>query len=118
MITRDNKIISQGYNGFPEQIKSIVEDKVDRETKYQYVVHAEVNTLINAEVSIRDCSIYVHGLPICTSCASILIRAGIKRVVMSGSNFFLKSETSDFWLNQNKVSQLMFHESKIDVIIL
>jgi dCMP deaminase len=120
IIAKDNKIIAQGYNGFPSEITSIVEHEVDRATKYQYVVHAETNALINAERSIRGCTLYVYGLPICNSCASIMIRAGIKRVVMPVFNLVhIKDEGHrELWKDIGINSQKMLEEAKVEVTFI
>lgn len=116
LITKDNKIISQGYNGFPAEITSIAEHEVDRETKYQYVVHAETNALINAERSIKGCTLYVYGLPICNSCASMMIRAGIKRVVVPYFDLLkIDVNRKEFWWNIAQTSYKMFDEAKVEV---
>ena len=57
IVSPDNIIISTGYNGMP---KGCSDDEYpwDREgsaTKYPYVVHAELNAVLNAnEMCIRD----------------------------------------------------------------
>ena len=42
------QILSQGYNGFPRGIDDSIERYNDKETKYRYVVHAEMNVVYNA----------------------------------------------------------------------
>ena len=65
-----NRIVSIGYNGMPRGC----DDSLfpwDREgdfldTKYAYVVHAELNAILNAPRSVQDCSLYVSLFP-CTN---------------------------------------------------
>lgn len=79
------QILSQGYNGFPRGIQDTDERYNDRETKYKYVVHAEMNAIYNATlngVSLDGSSLYVYGLPVCSECAKGIIQVGIKTVVM------------------------------------
>ena len=79
------QILSIGYNGFPRGIKDD-ERLHDRETKYPLVVHAEMNAIYNATlngISLRDSTLYVWGLPVCSDCARGVIQVGIKRVVMN-----------------------------------
>ena len=38
----NREILAQGYNGFPRGIADLPQRYEDRETKYQYVVHAEM----------------------------------------------------------------------------
>ena len=42
------QIISQGYNGFPRGIVDNLEVLNNRELKYKYVIHAEINAIFNA----------------------------------------------------------------------
>lgn len=79
------QILSQGYNGFPRGIDDSDERYNNTETKYSYVVHAEMNVIYNATyngVSLDGCTLYVTGLPLCSECAKGVIQTGIKRVVM------------------------------------
>ena len=79
------QVLSQGFNGFPRGLKDRPERLNDREVKYKYVVHAEMNTIYNATyngVSLDGATLYVYGLPICSECAKGVIQVGIKRVVM------------------------------------
>ena len=79
----NNIILSTGYNGFPIGC-SVDEYPWNREgddTKYPYVVHAELNTILNANgKNLRGSRIYVSLFP-CNECAKAIIQAGIKEVV-------------------------------------
>ena len=79
----DREVRSTGYNGFPRGIEDTSERLNDRETKYQLIVHAEMNALLHAArigVTLKDCTLYTT-LPPCTRCTVSLIQAGIARVV-------------------------------------
>lgn len=86
IVGRDIRIKSCGYNGFPQRIMD--NDKVlpwnkDKDwldTKYPYVVHAELNAILNARQPLDDCTIYVTLFP-CNECAKAVIQAGITEVV-------------------------------------
>ena len=44
---RNRTVIAQGYNGFPRGIKD--DDRYnDREIKYKFIVHSEMNAIYNA----------------------------------------------------------------------
>ncbi|UOQ84636.1 deaminase [Gracilibacillus salinarum] len=49
------------------------------DTKYPYVVHAELNTISNSTEDINGCSIYVTLFP-CCECAKALVQSGVKKV--------------------------------------
>ena len=71
IVSQDNIIISTGYNGMP---KGCSDDEYpwDREgadTKYPYVVHAELNAVLNANGrDLRGSKLYVALFP-CNECA-------------------------------------------------
>ena len=86
IVSDDNIIISTGYNGMP---KGCSDDEFpwDRKgeneaaTKYPYVVHAELNAILNASGrDLRGSRIYVALFP-CNECAKAIIQSGIKEVM-------------------------------------
>lgn len=80
-----NVIISTGYNGFPigcsdDEYPWEREGSIN-ETKYPFVVHAELNAILNAHgKSLLGTKIYVALFP-CNECAKAIIQAGIKEVI-------------------------------------
>lgn len=84
---RDRQVISQGYNGFPRNIKDDWRLYV-KHIKLSMVTHAEVNMIANAcrnGVSLINSTVYVYGLPACSDCVKPLIQVGVKRIVMCDS---------------------------------
>ena len=85
IVSRDNKILSMGYNGFPRGC-SDDEFPWEREgepldTKYVYVVHSELNAILNYRGgSLEGAKLYVSMFP-CNECAKAIIQAGIKTVI-------------------------------------
>ena len=86
IVSQDNIIISTGYNGMP---KGCSDDEFpweragenDAATKYPYVVHAELNAILNASGrDLRGSRIYVALFP-CNECAKSIIQSGIQEVV-------------------------------------
>lgn len=83
-IGEKGQVLAQGYNGFPRGIIDTDERYYNRDKKYKYVVHAEMNCIYNATyngVSLQGATIYISGLPVCSECAKGLIQVGVKRVV-------------------------------------
>ena len=80
-----NVILSTGYNGFPlgcsdDEYPWAREGKAE-ETKYPYVVHAELNAILNANgKNLSGAKLYVALFP-CNECAKAIIQSGIKEVV-------------------------------------
>ena len=86
IVNDDNKIMSVGYNGFPrgcsdDEFPWEREGGKERETKYPYVCHAELNAILNAGGNdLKGCRIYVALFP-CNECAKAIIQCGIKEVI-------------------------------------
>ena len=85
IVDNQNRVVSIGYNGFPRGC----DDKIypwGREgdylnTKYPFVVHAELNAILNATgKNLVGSSIYVALFP-CNECAKAIIQSGIKEVI-------------------------------------
>ena len=79
LVVKDNRIISQGYNGFLPGCphKSIVRDNHEQAT-----VHAEQNTIADCAkrtVSCMDSTAFITHYP-CLNCCKILLAAGIKHI--------------------------------------
>lgn len=87
IVGNDNRILSIGYNGCPNGFDDD-EFPWDREgkpldTKYLYVCHAEMNSVLNYRGNrkeLESARIYVDLFP-CNECAKIIIQAGIKEVI-------------------------------------
>lgn len=85
IVTPDNKIVGIGYNGMPIGCSDSempwersAESQLD--TKYPYVVHAELNAILNSIKDIKGCTLYVTLFP-CNECAKAVIQSGIKKIV-------------------------------------
>lgn len=85
VVTKDNRIISVGYNGTVRGDDNNCEDELpdgSLVTK-NTVVHAEMNALCfcaRTEIESEGATIYLTLSP-CASCALAMIQSGVKRVV-------------------------------------
>lgn len=79
IVSPDNKQISIGYNGFPVGISETIV-KWGRPTKYEYVIHSELNAIINCPFNTQGCSIYITMTPR-HRCLGHMLNAGIKRII-------------------------------------
>ena len=83
IVSSDNIIISTGYNGMP---KGCSDDdfpwgRDGDDTKYPYVVHAELNAILNANGrDLHGSRVYVALFP-CNECAKAIIQSGVKEVI-------------------------------------
>ena len=83
LIVKNQRIISDGYNGTPAGFENICEDE-NNVTK-PYVLHAEANAITKiarSNNSSEGATLYVTASP-CIECAKLIIQAGITRVVYS-----------------------------------
>ncbi len=109
VITRDNIILTTGYNGAPRSTPNCIdlgecyrkERNITPGTQYEKcrALHAEANAIINAAregVAIKNTVLYLYcenfdGTPVvatksCKMCRRMIINAGISRVVVSDKN--------------------------------
>lgn len=111
LVNDEKRILATGYNGFPKGIHDSEMRYHDRETKYKYVVHAEMNAIYNATyngISLNDSTLYVWGLPVCSECAKGVIQVGIKRIVMP------KADYPDRWIESFRKSRELFTEAGLE----
>lgn len=90
IVDHNKKIVGIGYNGLPTGLSDDLYPW-DREgsfvdTKYAYVVHAELNAILNATQSLQNASLYVSLFP-CNECAKAIVQAGIKEVVYEDDKY-------------------------------
>lgn len=120
---KENTILSIGYNGLPYGC-SDDEFPWDRqgellETKYPYVVHAELNAILNAQgKSLMGAKIYVALFP-CNECAKAIIQSGIKEVIYLSDKYsetdIVKASKKMFESAGVKLTKLNCNSKKIEL---
>lgn len=90
IVDSNNRVVGLGYNGFP---RGCDDNKFpwEREgeyldTKYAYVVHAELNAILNANKLIENCRLYVSLFP-CNECSKAIIQSGIKEIIYESDKY-------------------------------
>ena len=106
IVDGNNRIVSIGFNGFPQGVEDSEERLVDRETKYDIIVHAEANALMFAKTSLEGCTLYTWPFQPCSRCAGLIIQSGITRVVS-----VIHGE--DRWKKNFATSRKMLEESNV-----
>ena len=84
IVNKKNRVISIGYNGFPDGCSDDV-FSWGREEKHDYVIHAEENAILNANTDLEGCKLYLYsprGYYPCANCAKVICQTGIKEVVL------------------------------------
>ena len=83
IVDAEKRILSTGYNGFPTGCSDdeFPWDRTGEETKYPFVVHAELNAILNAHgKNLVGARLYVALFP-CNECAKAIIQSGIREVI-------------------------------------
>ena len=90
IVNDKNRVVGIGYNGMPygcsDDEYPWEREGEYHETKYAYVVHAELNAILNSTGSLDNCSIFVSLFP-CNECAKAIIQSGISEVVYESDKY-------------------------------
>jgi dCMP deaminase len=100
LFVKDNRIVSQGYNGFLPGCEHI--SKV-RDGHEQATVHAEQNAIADCAkrgVSCEGCTAYITHYP-CIICCRMLLAAGINKIKYI--NDYRNDELVEYFLGMMKV---------------
>jgi dCMP deaminase len=112
IIGPDHEVRSVGYNSFPRKINDNLSNRQERPEKYFWMSHAEANAVANSAmigISLKGCILYTNGIP-CTSCATLIINAGIKEVVVDKK---WESNNSEKWIEHANRTKIMIMEANV-----
>lgn len=110
IVNQNKRILGVGYNGAPSNIsdKDIPwnnNDISDCNNKYNYIIHAEINAILNSyNVDLSNCTLYTTHFP-CNDCAKIIIQKNIIEV----KYIFTKHYDKDIC----KISRILLKKAKI-----
>ncbi|MFV0479724.1 MAG: deoxycytidylate deaminase [Anaerorhabdus sp.] len=84
IVDQENRVVSIGYNGLPRGCSDETfpwgREGGMLESKYAFVVHAELNAILNSPRPVKNCILYVSLFP-CNECAKAIIQSGIKKII-------------------------------------
>jgi dCMP deaminase len=109
---KDKVILSTGYNGFPRSIEDSESRYNNRQEKYRYIVHGEMNCIYNAThigAKLDGSDLYVYGLPTCSECAKGIIQVGVKKVFVC-----YPENIKEKWSESEKLSSDMYKQAGVD----
>lgn len=113
IVNPQKRVVGLGYNGFPYGCEDDefpwARDGQFLETKYPYVVHAELNAILNSIQDLHGCTLYVSLFP-CNECAKAIIQAGITCVVYESDKYD--------GTEGNIASKRMLHDAGVKLIQL
>lgn len=119
LVDDEGRIVSQGYNGFPRGVDDDPERYQNRELKYEFVVHAEVNAVLSAGSRARNGTLYVYpafGSPnMCTGCAKVVIQSGVRRVIGLAQN--VEPERLERWKASLALAQMLCDEAGVETVV-
>lgn len=114
IVTSTHQIVATGFNGLPRGFED-TDDRLQRPNKYDFVVHAELNALIQCArngVTPIGCTLYSSFSP-CVNCAIAIVQAGIERVVT-----YEVEDSDDRWRDSIEKSVEVFRESGVRYVSL
>jgi len=117
IVTKDNFVVSTGYNSFPSGIKDDVPDRQKRPQKYFYFEHAERNAILlaaNNGVRVNGCIMYTQGTP-CADCARAIIQSGICKLV-THKDWDTKTKMLETWTENRKAGREMLQEHGVELL--
>lgn len=110
IVNPKKRIVGTGYNGMPKgKDHAFSWEREGEETKYKYVVHAELNAILNSTQDLEGCILYATLFP-CSECAKAIVQAGIWKV------YYLSDKYND--TEDNKASKKIFMESGVTAELL
>lgn len=95
IVSPENIIISTGYNGLPNGCSDdeFPWEREGEQTKYPFVVHAELNAILNAGGRVlRGARLYVALFP-CNECAKAIIQSGIREILYLSDKYAETEQT-------------------------
>ena len=111
-IGNHGQVLSQGYNGFPRGILDSEDKLNNKNIKYEYMVHAEMNCIYHASingVSLLNSHFFVYGLTICHECAKGIIQVGVNKVYMKKYK-----SIPDQWKKSYALTKKLFNEAGVE----
>ncbi|VEU75662.1 Deoxycytidylate deaminase [Mycoplasmopsis maculosa] len=113
IINGKKRVISLGYNGMPKGNDLFPWGRSGDaiETKYAYVVHAEMNAILNTNQNFEDCIIYTSLYP-CSNCAKTIAQSGIKTVIYEDDKYH---DTEDALIARTILSESGIETRKLEI---
>lgn len=107
IVSPDKRRVAIGYNGMIAGICE-TEEMWQRPNKYDRVLHAEINSILNARCDLSGWTLYVTLSP-CSDCAKYVAQSGVKRVV------FKRKPKSDSQLDY-EIALELFEAAGVEVV--
>lgn len=116
VVTPDNNIIAQGYNGLPRGINYKNASRLVSPEKYFWFEHGERNAIYSAArngIKLLGSTMYTQGTP-CADCGRAIIQAGIKKVVVH--TLWEKTNHNEKWIESGIRTTEMLDEAGVKLV--
>lgn len=108
IIRPDRTVASTGYNGYPRNCND--DDYMNRERKYQRIIHAEMNAILTAREPLNGYTLFSWPLPPCDRCIPHILQSGIRQLVVPSL------DATGRWAGPCVEAQAMAREAGISVV--
>jgi dCMP deaminase len=105
IVSPHNTPVSFGYNGPPRGFPDDYPELKYRPSKYNFVIHAELNAILNAGIDgkpLTDCILFCTHHP-CANCAGAIAQVGIKEV------YYLR-DMDPRWVLSTNAARVIFNQ--------
>jgi dCMP deaminase len=109
VITSGIRVVSVGYNGFPQGVDDLPHRLNDRKFKYPMVVHGDANAILFAKGQADGGTLYTIPFPPCSTCTGLAIQAGIVRIVAPSPS----REIAERWGESLALAEMMCREAGV-----
>jgi dCMP deaminase len=111
IVDQEHGFVSMGFNGFARGMDDHPTLYLNRETKLDRIVHAEINAILFAERSrLEGSTLYTIPFLPCHRCAVLVIQAGIKKVVSY-------QDYTERWQESFNKTLSYFKEAGVEVVL-
>ena len=101
------RVVGSGYNGLPRGVEDKPE-RLERPLKYKFIVHAELNAIINSDTCVRGMHLFCTHYP-CHECAKAIVQSGIVSVTSFSPTMGMRDRWSESW----DITDIIFKESNV-----
>lgn len=114
---KTNRVLSLGCNGFlrgcsDSDFAWAKDAKLEEDTKYSYVVHAELDAILNTHKDLRGSHLYTTLEP-CKESVKAIIQAGIVKIIYL-NHYFNDIEVRDKMLSHANIESIKFEPAKLN----
>lgn len=115
ILVQSGSVIASGYNGHPRKVVDSEERYKNRELKYRFVVHSELNCILQtARLGLRaEGSILFTMTHPCVDCAKAIAQINCAEVVVHKQ--FGELIHTEEWIKSIQFAKLIFNEVEIPV---